>query len=143
MADRGQRLAIAGFLALFPGLLFLVLVALGKQDHAACLDQAALPFWPSLAAGAALLVHPVGFIGLVPFLSLAGVFLARSNGRLTGLLWLGLLVLLFLILWPPAFQHDCDRKGTTGEMALLLIVLPGLVANWIAMWRSRPLTGAK
>lgn len=134
---------MAGTLALLPGLLFLVLVTMGKQDHAACLDQAAVSFWPTLAAGAALLLHPVGFIGLVPFFGLAASFYARSNRRLTVLLWLGLLAMLFFFLWPPASQHDCDRKGTAGELALLLLLLPGLIANWIALWASRPLTGAK
>lgn len=128
----------AAILALAPIAVIACLLALGRQDFEQCFNQVSQSFWAALASEAPGLMHPIGFIGLVPFLGLATVWASRTNRPLTLLLWFALLGLAIAILWPPSVQHDCDRKGTNGIFASLLLVFPGIVANWLALWKSKP-----
>jgi hypothetical protein len=128
----------AAFMGLAPIAVIACLLALGRQGFDLCFNQKALSFWASVAAEAPGLLHPIGFVGLVPFLALATVWANRSNQGFTFGIWLALLGLAVVMLWPPASMHDCDRKGSNGIFIVLMLVLPGIFANWLAVWKSNP-----
>ena len=133
-----QRWPVAAALALTPVLVFLVLLALGWQSYDRCFGQQGLSFPAALSKAAGEVFHPLGFVGLVPFLGLAGIWHSGDNGRLTLALWFGLIVLGLWAMLPPSTLHDCDRKGMDGAVTLVALVIPGLLACWIATWNSRP-----
>lgn len=135
MSRRGP---VTAFLTLTPVLVFLVLLAFGWQDYARCFGQQGLSFPAALTKAAGEVFHPFGLVGLVPFLGLAGIWHGRDNGRLTLGLWFGLIVLGLWAMLPPSALHDCDRKGMDGAVTLVALVIPGLLACWIATWNSRP-----
>lgn len=129
---------VTGVLALVPALVFLVLLALGWQDYDLCFLETPLGLQAALAKAAGELVHPFGFVGLVPFLGLAGIWHGRDNAGLTLALWFGLLAFGAWLMLSPESLHDCDRKGMGGSVALFALVVPGLLACWLATWKSRP-----